>query len=314
MRDLKERRERKFKKIANTITLFFIVIILSVWTFWGIVENFHEGWYSKSLKENILIMFIQYLSIPIVLLILALLSLGRHKTGGILWILLWGFSLYFLLFGGNIEFSIKRAFLWFFLTLPLLFIGLSFYFFDYENKKRSAFIFVSVPVIIVLIFGIPLFIKVNKRINDHNFGKRVIEGNGVKLLWAPRGVGFPERGTDWYKAKKICSHLGEDGYRLFESQKNIWRLPKKDEIVRSLTRGNRNCKGFINRNGKPVYAFSPDKETPLWDPNSIVIYYWSSDSKNSSLAYLVSYNGRILLRAKSNGADYHGFRCVRDIE
>ena len=36
--------------------------IASLWAFWGIIENFHEGWFHESLLLNVGLMFVQYLS------------------------------------------------------------------------------------------------------------------------------------------------------------------------------------------------------------------------------------------------------------
>ncbi len=36
--------------------------IASFWAFWGIIENFHEGWFHESLLLNVGLMFVQYLS------------------------------------------------------------------------------------------------------------------------------------------------------------------------------------------------------------------------------------------------------------
>ncbi len=99
--------------------------------------------------------------------------------------------------------------------------------------------------------------------------------------------------------------------KIVEKEVNCWRLPTRDEIVRSLTKYNKNCGGKLN-NGKAYYKVLPEKETPLWDPHSIVIYYWTSE-KEGNMAYLVSYNGRVILRSADNGADYHGYRCVRNL-
>ena len=59
----------------------WIAVILSttlacLWAFWGIIENFHEGWYYESLPRNLLLMFGQYLS-PM-LLFIGLNSCSQH--------------------------------------------------------------------------------------------------------------------------------------------------------------------------------------------------------------------------------------------
>ncbi len=306
-------KEKGIKKI-NFITIGFILFLSGLWTFWGVSENFHEGWYFQSILKNLSLMFIQYLSIPTIIILLSLISIKWNKVGGILWIVLWIAFSYFIYFGGNIPFSLKRFLLWLPLTFPFFLIGISFYYYEIKNKKTAYILTIGVPVVIFLSLGIPNLIRIQKRYNDHNFGKRLVKGNRITLIWAPKGPGFPERGTNWYKAKEICSHLDESGVNISNKRKNIWRLPTRDELVRSLTFHNKNCGGYINKEGKPVYKIKPDKETPLWDPNSMIIYYWTSEAKDKKLSYLVSYNGRILARYASNGADYHGFRCVREVK
>jgi len=313
--------ERKIKTI-NWVTIIFLLIISGFWSFWGIIENFHEGWYFNSILKNIALMFIQYLSIPLIIILLSLISIKWHKIGGLLWIFVWlGFS-YLIFFGGNIPFSFRRFLIWFPITAPLLLIGFSFYFFEIKSKKIASILIIVFPLLIIFSLGIPNCIRVSTRYNDHNFGLRVVEGNGVTLAWAPQGPGSPKRGVNWYEAQRICSFLDESGKKLLSERQDIWRLPTREEIVRSLTKNGKNCEGFINEKGKPVYKVTPDKETPLWDPNSMIIYYWTSEKgmnvqsynkEKRVFTYLVSYNGRILLRYSSNGADYHGFRCVKSV-
>jgi len=78
-----------------------------------------------------------------------------------------------------------------------------------------------------------------------------------------------------------------------------------------MTRKNNNAMGFIDL-GIAQYKIKPDKETPLWNPHSKIIYYWTNESKNEERAYLVSYNGYILTRSKNSGANYQGYRCVKE--
>ena len=34
---------------------------------------------------------------------------------------------------------------------------------------------------------------------------------------------------------------------------------------------------IIDSEGNPEYEIKPDKETPLWNPHSQIIYYWTND-------------------------------------
>ncbi len=300
------------KKRSEILETFMVIVMwfyCSLWSFWGIVENFHEGWYEKNIWLNIKIMLIQYLSIPLMLIFILLVSIYNRKIGAILFLVLWIASLSYVLFLGNIKFSLKRAVVWFFVLSPLLAYGTFLIFEGIKKKKRALIFWVVFPILLMIFIGGKRYIDVKGRFDDGNFGERIVYGNKVVLVWAKRGPGFPKKGGTWFKAYYTCSHLSLNGETILRERVNYWRLPTRDEIVRSLTKHNKNCGGEIN-NGKAYYKVKPDKETPLWDPHSIVIYYWTSEKKGN-MAYLVAYNGRIILRSANNGADYHGFRCVR---
>lgn len=162
-------------------------------------------------------------------------------------------------------------------ALPSTLFALGFYFAEFKYKKNLFYITVTLPALIVIIFAMPQIIKINNRQNDGDFGERKIRD----LTWAAQGPGFPLSGTDWYTALEKCTNLGEE-----------WRLPTREEIL--LAAGE-----------------NPDKETPLWNPHSQVIYYWTSEEKDEGSTYLVAFNGRVLARQKSSGPDYQGYRCVK---
>lgn len=142
----------------------------------------------------------------------------------------------------------------------------------------------------------------------------IVEGNGVTLAWAPRGPGWPDRGVSWHEAKNICSHLSEDGMTVMETEQNIWRLPTVDEAVRSMMLHGENSGGiWYKEEEKAVYNKKPDKESPLWDVHSKVIYYWTRDTSvdNDELAYIVVYHGGVYERYKKNHQSYLSFRAVK---
>lgn len=292
----------KIKSIIGWITIIITFSIISFWSYWGINEAFHEGWYHTSLLQNLSTTFIQYLSIPIIFLVLSLIAMNYRKIGSGLFIALGIFAMFF--FNSN-----AGRFL---ILIPLLLFALGFYFGEYKHKKAITISFIVIFLLIILSLGIPQLIRVENRFNDNNFGIRSVEGNDISLIWAPQGVGFPLDGTDWQTAKDNCARLNKEGTRLEDKEVNLWRLPSRDEIVRSMTRKNNNVGGSINSEGKQEYKIKPDKETPLWNPNSQVIYYWTNEPKNEKQAFLVAYNGYILERSKNSGANYQGYRCVKE--
>ena len=67
----------------------------------------------------------------------------------------------------------------------------------------------------------------------------------------------------------LCVHLTltEDGTAVADEPQGIWRLPSREEVVRSLTRGGRNAGGTWDpQRERPSYDRRPDKESPLWVP------------------------------------------------
>lgn len=295
-------KKNKIRNIIGLITSIFILLIICIWSYWGVNEAFHEGWYFVSVWENLKLTFIQYLLVPITLIIFSSIGLFRQKIVFVLFFFLGTFSLFFF------RSSAGRLLIF----LPAILVSLSFYFAEFKYKKETLIVTTTLPFFIILAFGIPQLIRVEKRLNDGDFGSRRIVGNGVVLTWAPQGVGFPLIGTDWVTAKNNCVYLNEKGVELENDKVNVWRLPTRNEIVRSLSKNNVNSKGLIDINGNAKYSLSPDKETPLWNPHSQIIYYWTCDEQDENKAFLVSYNGVILSRNKNSGPNYQGYRCVKE--
>jgi len=205
----------------------------------------------------------------------------------------------------------------------------------------------------VLVGGIPLLAALITvaaqlperlaRLDDGLRGVRVIEGNGVRLAWAPRGpgwnwqqadsgypswnmlatygvspVGFKAEGdigsqgasVDAMARTGLCGYLNDEGSALLAEPANIWRLPTADEVVRSLTRNGRHAGCTWDRQAHhAACAVPPDKETPLWAPDEAPIYYWTADAPEAPYAVGINYTGGVTYHRKSAGGV--GFRCVK---
>ncbi len=285
------------------------LIFSSLWAYWGAMENFHEGWYSQSIWENLFMLFFQYLLFTIVFTLLAVISLRWKRIGLALHILIAGGSIWF--FSGA-SFSVLAGMI----VLPILTLGLLYYFGEPQPKKWAYRLLVFVPLIIILAISIPLGIKVSQRLDDRDFGARLVEGNGLTLVWAPRGPGWPDKGTSWQDAQHICSYLSEDGTELMPEPQNIWRLPTVDEAVRSMMIHGENAGGVWDPvEAKAIYDRTPDKESPLWNLHSKIIYYWTADtsSRDDARAYIIVYNGGVFDRVKTESQGYLSFRAVKDV-
>ena len=181
-----------------------------------------------------------------------------------------------------------------------------------EPRKVAASLIIGLPVLTLIIAGIGPVIRVSQRLDDGNLQARIVQGNGVTLIWAPDGPGWPHEGGNWHEAQQTCQHLSEDGLNLAPEPQFIWRLPTVDETVRSMARHGINSGGvWIAETTKATYNITPDKESPLWNVHSQVIYWWTATEVNDERTYIIVYDGKVWPRSKQFGPAYLGFRCVR---
>lgn len=296
--------ERK-KLVLGWVGVAITVLFSSFWAYWGAFENFHEGWYATSILENMSMFLFQYLLFTIIFVSLALIILKWKIVGLILHGVLCVFCIWF--FSGASSILI---------IIPIAIMAGLYYFGEPYPKKWAYRMIIFIPLIIVTIISIPQGIKVSKRINDNDFGTRIVKGKDITLAWAPRGPGWPNEGISWEEAKEICKYLSEDGMIIMEKEQNIWRLPTVDEAVRSMMIHGENAGGVWNATTeKAEYKKNPDKETPLWDVHSKVIYYWTSETsiKDDKQAYIIVYHGGVFTKRKTNAQDYLSFRAVKEI-
>lgn len=296
---------KKKKLVLGWMGVAITVLFSSFWAYWGAFENFHEGWYATSILENISMFLFQYLLFTIIFITLALIILKWKIIGLILHGVLCVFCIWF--FSGASSILI---------IIPIAIMAALYYFGEPYPKKWAYRMIIFIPLIIVMIISIPQGIKVSKRINDEDFSMRIVEGKDVTLAWAPRGPGWPNEGISWDEAQEICKYLSEDGLTIMEKEQNIWRLPTVDEAVRSMMIHGVNAGGVWNAEAeKAEYEKKPDKETPLWDVHSKVIYYWTSETsiKDDKKAYIIVYHGGVFTKRKASAQDYLSFRAVKEI-
>lgn len=295
--------------IIGWIGVGITLIFSGVWAYWGTVENFHEGWYSKSIWENLFMFVFQYLLFTILFVFLATVTLKWKLAGLLLHLVL---AVFCVRFFSGASFCVVGLLI----VIPIGGLGLLYYFGEPEPKKWAYRLLICVPLLIITAVSIPQGIKISGRINDNDFGARIVEGNGVNLIWAQRGPGWPDKGTTWEEALRICRYLSADGITVMEEEQNIWRLPTVDETVRSMMLHGKNAGGVWNpQYNKAVYDRTPDKETPLWDIYSPVIYYWISetDTRDDRRAYIIVYHGGVFSKMKTDGQRYLSFRVVKDM-
>jgi hypothetical protein len=200
----------------------------------------------------------------------------------------------------------------FFIILPLIGLGAMYWFGRTQPKKLAVSLAVGLPMLTLIISGISPAIRVSQRVDDGVLHARLVKGNGVELTWAPGGPGWPREGGDWFDAQEVCLHLSENGLTSELTPQNIWRLPTVDEAVRSMALHGENSGGEWDAEAaEATYEITPDKESPLWNVHSQVIYWWTATEIDEEKAYIIVYDGKVWPRSKQFGPDYLGFRCVR---
>ncbi len=339
------------KRYAGLIAWLILALATSLWTFWGISEMYYEGWGLPFPQPA------AYLLPAVACLLFTALALWRTRLAG--WVIVagggaftvWWWTMAFTRSGGL---SLGAVLAMFPVSGALVLVGLLFlwdakhpqHFFENHRIGRHwrALLGFGPPLLILVGVSAAELPVVLTRWDDGGRGARLVEGNGVTLVWAPSGPGWnwkqPWGGyPSWDSLARygqapiglktgedlgaghatetemqttgLCAYLNADGTRLMAEPQYIWRMPAAEEIVRSLTRDgvNAGCTPPSGE-GKAECERTPDKETPLWAPDQPPIYYWTAEEFNADEAWYVSYNGNVLNQEKDWGNPRHGYRCV----
>ncbi len=293
------------RQISGWTAVGFSTVITCFWAFWGIIENFHEGWYYESLLSNVGLMLVQYLSPMLIFMGVTLVSISWPRAGGVLHVIFALLAAWF--------FQAFTNTVMFLLIAPLIGIGVLYWFGRPQPRKVALTLAIGLPILTLIISGIEPVLRVSQRFDDGDLQARLVQGNGVSLFWAPDGPGWPCGGASWYEAQQVCQYLGEDGLTPAPMPQHIWRLPTVDEAVRSMARHGQNSSGVWDaETAKATYEMTPDKESPLWNVHSQVIYWWTATEADEERAYIIVYDGKVWPRAKQLSPAYLGFRCVKE--
>jgi hypothetical protein len=137
--------KKQFRKreITGWIAVGFSTLITCGWAFWGIIENFHEGWYIKSLWSNLGMMFIQYLSPMRTIMGVTLISISWPRFGSGLHGLIALFAIWFFQ-----AFSNAATLL---IIIPLIGLGTMYWFGCPQPRKLAASLAVGLPMLTLII-------------------------------------------------------------------------------------------------------------------------------------------------------------------
>lgn len=350
-------------RIPGIVAVTLVTITTAMWVFWGTAEMYYEGWGNPFPAP------LAYMIPGAISLLLALLAVTFPLLGGLALIVVgsaftfWWVSLW-LARGGDSFLALLSMFP---VSGMLVITGVFFILESRYRRRRKAdgwtapeiwwrrnFRYVVVLGVSFAVFAVTSATQLPNilmRVDDGDRSARIIEGNEVRLMWAPEGPGwnwkqpwggFPAWdsialygvepiGIDVDKpgyddvdkhataqdmaTTSVCHYLSEDGTTLMDAPQNVWRMPTVDEIVRSLPKRGDNAGCTWTRGERRADCETlPDKETPLWAPDQPPIYMWAADESSDTDAHYVSYNGWINDQPKQWGNPRHGYRCVREVE
>ncbi len=276
-----------------------------MWAWWGSNENFHEGWYYPSIWRNIGLMFVQYLSPMLIVIFISALALSWARLA---LPLMGTAAIAAAWFFGNFRIFSAAVLL---IATPLVLLGVLYHFGRPQPRKWAWRCLIGLPLVTAIASGAYPGWMAAHRFDDGNYGMRIVEGNGVRLVWAPQGPGWPETGVSWYQAMQNCAHLTADGRTLADSPQDVWRLPTVDEAVRSLVFRGKNAGGtWDGARRQAQYQTTPDKDSPLWKVRSQVIYWWTSTEADRERADYITNNGYVQVVPKRIRPGYLAYRCV----
>jgi hypothetical protein len=336
-----------------------LTLFTGFWTFWSLSEFYYEGWGTPFPQP-----FAYLIPSGIALALGAATLAWPRVMGGVI------IALSVAFYGWAISMNISRwGFSW---ALALTWgamasftlLGGALFIVDGQIARRHApdaaatsapwwrrrirwLAVVGVPVVVALVISAIQLPQILMRLDDGNRGARLIEGNGVRLVWAPAGPGWnwlqPWGGyPSWdslafygvapvgLKTAKqtgarhataddmartgLCGYLDAEGTTLMAEPQHIWRMPTAEEFVRSLTRRGESAGCTWNgERGRMTCRRQPEKETPLWDPHDQPIYMWTSEHAAAD-AWFVNYQGFVGYQPKGFGNPRHGYRCVKAAE
>jgi hypothetical protein len=295
----------RLRLVAGWSAVALSTAALCFWAFWGSAEAFHEGWYHHELWRNLAMTFGQYLMPVVVILIPVSIALRWRRAALPVFLLLaLSASLFFRKGAGLVL-----------IAIPLTAIGILFSVGRAEPKRWAWRAVLGLPLATALVTGAYPGYRAMTRLDDGNYSARLVEGNGVRLVWAPEGPGWGSHYASWQQAADRCAHLSADGRELRPQTVGIWRLPTIDEAVRSMVRRGRNAGGVWDPAAqRATYRTLPEKESPLWKRYSPIIYWWTATADGPERRFRIAYNGYVMAAPPSGWGDYWSYRCVCEPE
>ena len=180
-------------RLPGWIASVLMILFTTVWTYWGAGEMYHEGWWGAWYNR------LPYLVPIAATLIPTLVAFRWPVVGGISITLIGTFALFF--FGNAVAF----------IGLAIAVVGVAFLV-DGIVKRRAGseqittlapwwrrhwryLLAIGAPSIVFVGASAYMLPIVLTRVDDGDRSARLVEGNGVTLVWAPEGPGWAPTST-----------------------------------------------------------------------------------------------------------------------
>lgn len=286
------------QRLVGWLAVSLATLFASFWAFWGILENFHEGWYRESFAANVAMMIVQYLMPMLISQALTALAQWKPTIGAAGVVVAAVGALWF--FRGGAPIVIVPT-----IVLPLGVLAVLFHVGRAAPRRHALAVVLGVPWLVAVVVGVAPSLRVARRpgLVSHD-SLRVATAAGV-LVWAPAGPGWSTRPTSWWVADSLARHVAADGRSIDASQLGPWRLPTQEEVLATMQTLRSQALGADGEGP------SADKAGPLWDPRSPIVHWWTSDTATPDSARRIAFNGRWRVSHRSTVQGSMGFRAVR---
>jgi hypothetical protein len=191
-------------RLPGYLATGLLTLATGLWTFWGVGEMYYEGWWGQWTNR------LPYLTPMAICWVFAFLALTWPRFGGWVIFLVGGaFTAWRWVMQAHLGgLTLAWASGWFpisgiFILIGILFLlvgryrqqqhamGLQGY--TQWWRRNTSYLVVFIPSVLTAIGVTALFAPLLlSRYDDGDRGARLIEGNGVSLVWAPAGPGWSE--------------------------------------------------------------------------------------------------------------------------
>lgn len=178
------------RRLPGYVGVVLLSLLTTLWTAWGVGEMYYEGWWGGWHNR------LPYLVPGLGFLIFTVVAITWPRMGG--WALIVVGGAVFVWWSTKVGFAPERLFIAFMLGGLAALIGVLFLFEARQHEGRQirrklrCVVALAAPLLAVVLTTIHFAPLLLTRLDDGDRGARLIEGNGVTLVWAPAGPGWSE--------------------------------------------------------------------------------------------------------------------------